>query len=141
MSKINELSTTDSDQVTIQTTDEFGVIGQTTVQSMKYLSNEIDRLNNNINSLYSIDDSGATIATASNRFRKVVVVDINKEPSRINNLGFKHEVENQLRIQELHENLKKAEQQGLQDLAPELQDSVDELKAAAESVQEPYQNK
>ena len=45
MSKINELSTTDSDQVTIQTTDEFGVIGQTTVQSMKYLSNEIDRLN------------------------------------------------------------------------------------------------
>ena len=38
----------------------------------------------------------------------------------------------------LHENLKKAEQQGLKDLSPELEQSVDELKKAAESVQEPY---
>ena len=52
--------------------------------------------------------------------------------------GFKQEVEHQLRVHELHENLKKAEQQGLNDLTPELQDSVDELKKAAESVQEPY---
>ena len=52
--------------------------------------------------------------------------------------GFKQEVELQLRVHELHENLKKAEQQGLKDLTPELQDSVDELKKAAESVQEPY---
>ncbi len=52
--------------------------------------------------------------------------------------GFKTEVEHQLRVQELHENLKKAEQQSLKDLAPELQQSVDELKSAAESVQEPY---
>ncbi|BBO26016.1 MAG: Sec-independent protein translocase protein TatB [Pseudomonadota bacterium] len=52
--------------------------------------------------------------------------------------GFKQEVEHQLRVHELHENLKKAEQQGLKDLTPELQDSVDELKKAAESVQEPY---
>ncbi len=52
--------------------------------------------------------------------------------------GFKQEVEHQLRVHELHENLKKAEQQGLKDLTPELQDSVNELKKAAESVQEPY---
>jgi sec-independent protein translocase protein TatB len=41
-------------------------------------------------------------------------------------------------VHELHENLKKAEQQGLKDLSPELEQSVDELKKAAESVQEPY---
>ena len=52
--------------------------------------------------------------------------------------GFKTEVEEQLRIHELHENLKKAEQQGLNDLDPTLQKSVDELKAAAASVQQPY---
>ncbi len=52
--------------------------------------------------------------------------------------GFKEEVEHQLRVHELHENLKKAEQQGLKDLSPELKNSVDELKQAAESVQEPY---
>ncbi|GEA10204.1 Sec-independent protein translocase protein TatB [Alteromonas sp. KUL49] len=52
--------------------------------------------------------------------------------------GFKQEVEHQLRVHELHENLKKAEQQGLNNLSPELEKSVDELKKAAESVQEPY---
>lgn len=52
--------------------------------------------------------------------------------------GFKQEVEHQLRVHELHENLKKAEQQGLRDLAPEVEQSVEELKKAAESVQEPY---
>ncbi|QJR80511.1 Sec-independent protein translocase subunit TatB [Alteromonas pelagimontana] len=55
--------------------------------------------------------------------------------------GFKQEVEHQLRVHELHENLKKAEQQGLEDISPELQKSVDELKNAAESVQEPYKKK
>ena len=52
--------------------------------------------------------------------------------------GFTEEVEHQLRVHELHENLKKAEQQGLKDLSPELKNSVDELKEAAESVQKPY---
>lgn len=55
--------------------------------------------------------------------------------------GFKNEVEHQLRVQELHENLKKAEQQQLKDLSPELQRSVDELREAADSVNEPYQKK
>ncbi|AYA65857.1 MULTISPECIES: Sec-independent protein translocase protein TatB [unclassified Alteromonas] len=55
--------------------------------------------------------------------------------------GFKQEVEHQLRVHELHENLKKAEQQGLKDIAPELKESVDELKDAAKSVQEPYKKK
>lgn len=52
--------------------------------------------------------------------------------------GFKQEIEQQVRIQELHENLKKAEAQQLKNLAPELQESVDELKAAAASVNSPY---
>ena len=52
--------------------------------------------------------------------------------------GLRNEIEQQLHIQELHENLKKAEQKHFQDLAPEIKESVDELKAAAESVQQPY---
>jgi sec-independent protein translocase protein TatB len=55
--------------------------------------------------------------------------------------GFKNEVERQLQVHELHENLKKAEAKGLKDLSPELQESVDELKQAAESVQYPYKKK
>ncbi len=52
--------------------------------------------------------------------------------------GFKQEVEEQLRVHELHENLKKAEKQGLDNLSPELQSVVDELKASADSVNKPY---
>ncbi|GAA6182939.1 MULTISPECIES: Sec-independent protein translocase protein TatB [Alteromonadaceae] len=52
--------------------------------------------------------------------------------------GFKQEVEEQLRVHELHENLKKAEQQGLENLSPDLQKTVDELKASAASVNKPY---
>lgn len=49
------------------------------------------------------------------------------------------EVEHQLRIHELHENLKKAESLNADDLSPELKASIDELKQAAEAVQNPYE--
>ena len=52
--------------------------------------------------------------------------------------NFKTEIDEQLRIHELHENLKKAESMNMQNLSPELQKSVEELQAAAKSVQEPY---
>jgi sec-independent protein translocase protein TatB len=52
--------------------------------------------------------------------------------------GFQQEIEHQLRVQELHENLKKAEQQGMKDLSPELKESVEQLKSAAKDVQNPY---
>lgn len=48
------------------------------------------------------------------------------------------ELEQELKIQELQENLKKAEQMGMKNLSPDLQQSVDELKKAAEDVQRPY---
>ncbi len=49
-----------------------------------------------------------------------------------------HQVEHELRIQTLHEDLKKAEQQGFEQLDKSLQASVDELKSAAQSVTRPY---
>jgi sec-independent protein translocase protein TatB len=55
--------------------------------------------------------------------------------------GFKTEIEEQLRIHELHENLKKAENMGLDNVSPEVAQSVEELKQAALSVQKPYKKK
>lgn len=49
--------------------------------------------------------------------------------------GLSADMNEQLRVHELHENLKKAEQQGMKNLSPELQASVDELTQAAKSVQ------
>ena len=53
----------------------------------------------------------------------------------------KAEVNEELRIHELHENLKKAEQQNLQELSPELKSSVDELQKAAQSVTHSYKKR
>lgn len=53
----------------------------------------------------------------------------------------KDELSHELKIQELHDNLKKAEEGGLTNLSPELQESVDKLKQAAQDVQKPYANK
>ncbi|MDF2154024.1 Sec-independent protein translocase protein TatB [Vibrio sp. CAU 1672] len=50
----------------------------------------------------------------------------------------KDELSHELKVQELQENLRKAEQMGMNDLSPELKSSVDELKQAAQSVNRPY---
>ncbi|GLP97438.1 Sec-independent protein translocase protein TatB [Paraferrimonas sedimenticola] len=51
----------------------------------------------------------------------------------------KSELESELKLEQLHSDLKKAENKGLKDLSPDLQNSLDELKSAAQSVNRPYQ--
>lgn len=50
----------------------------------------------------------------------------------------KDELSHELKVQELQENLKKAEKMGMDDLSPDLQRSVDELRQAAQEVTRPY---
>ena len=50
-----------------------------------------------------------------------------------------HELSQELKLQELQDSLKKAEQAGLQNLTPELKASMDELKEAAASLKRTYQ--
>ncbi|MDN7138167.1 Sec-independent protein translocase subunit TatB [Pseudidiomarina sp. 1ASP75-14] len=51
------------------------------------------------------------------------------------------ELNHELRIKELHEHLKKAEQMEVDKLSPELQRSMAELREAAAGVQRPYEKK
>lgn len=50
-----------------------------------------------------------------------------------------HELAQELKLQELQDSLKKAEQAGLQHLTPELKASMEELKEATESLKRTYQ--
>lgn len=52
--------------------------------------------------------------------------------------GITSEINHELKVQELHQNLKKAEEQGLRNLSPDLNETVQELKDAAASVNRPY---
>jgi len=88
LSKINSLIATTDSSSSLQITDESGVIRTFTLPSFNSLKSDIDRLNNNINSLYSIDAAGALIATDNtNRFKKIITVDLNREPSEVTSLG------------------------------------------------------
>ncbi len=53
----------------------------------------------------------------------------------------KDELSHELKVQELQDNLRKAEQAGMKDLSPELRSSIEELKQAAQSVNRPYAEK
>jgi hypothetical protein len=88
LSKINSLVTSTDNSITLDITDKSGIARQYTLPSFGYLKNEIDRLNNNLNSIYSINDAGALIQPSNGtKFRKIVTVDLNREPNDLNNLN------------------------------------------------------
>ena len=65
-----------------------------------------------------------------------VRVWVNKVKTFSNNV--QTELKEELRVHELHENLKKAEQMNMQNLSPELAESVKSLKEAANMVNRPF---
>ena len=88
LSKINSLTTTTDSSVNLQVYDENGVLRNFTLPSFSSLKADIDRLNNNINSLYSIDAAGALIQTTNqNQYKKIITVDLNREPTAVGTLG------------------------------------------------------
>ena len=88
LSKINSLSTTTNPSVEVRIFDSNGVLNTYSLPSFTYLKSEIERLNNSINSLYSIDTTGALIQTTSqNQFKKIITVDLNREPNPITELN------------------------------------------------------
>ena len=88
LSKLNNLTTTTESTVNVQIYDEEGVLRNFSLPSFTSLKSEIDRLNNNINSLYSIDAGGSLIQTTSaNQFKKIITVDLNRDPLPVDTIG------------------------------------------------------
>ena len=87
LTKINTIATTTDPTISLQILNENGVLKNYNIPSVNSLKSEIDRLNNNINSMYSIDTTGSLIQTSPNNFKKVITVDLNREPNAISSLG------------------------------------------------------
>lgn len=89
LSKINSLITTTDSSISLQVYDENGVLRNFTLPSFSSLKSDIERLNNNINSLYSIDATGSLIQTSNqNKYKKIITVDLNRDPAPISSIGF-----------------------------------------------------
>jgi hypothetical protein len=86
LNSINSLVTTQAATVNVTIQNSQGLPTTVALPSLSYLKTEIDRLNNNINSLYGLNDNGATVQTANNTFKKVITVDLNREPKDISQL-------------------------------------------------------
>ncbi len=87
LSKLNDLVTTTENSISVKITDENGVLKQFNLPSIGFLKSEIDRLNNNINTLYSIDSAGSIIQPANNKFKKIITADLNREPTTVGSLN------------------------------------------------------
>lgn len=88
LGQINSLTTTQDQSVNIKIYDENGILRTFAVPSFTSLKADIDRLNNNINSLYSIDSGSAMISTSNqNKYKKIITVDLNREPNAVGTLG------------------------------------------------------
>lgn len=88
LSKLNSLSTTTEPSIDIRVFDNNGVLTTYSLPSFTFMKAEMERMNNSINSIYNIDTTGALIQTSSqNKFKKVVTVDLNKEPNPVDSLG------------------------------------------------------
>ncbi len=87
LTKLNTVATTTDPTVSVQIFDDNGVLRNYTLPTVSSLKAEIERLNNNINSLYSIDTTGSLIQTSPDTFKKVITIDLNREPAPISNLG------------------------------------------------------
>lgn len=88
LAKISSLTTTSDSTISLQIYDENGVLRNFTLPSFTSLKADIDRLSNNINSLYGIDSVGAIIQTSTqNKFKKIITVDLNRDPIPVGTLG------------------------------------------------------
>lgn len=88
LSKLNSLATTTDPTVKIDIIDETGNLRSFTIPTNNGLKADIERLNANITSLYSLDASGSMISTSnSNKFKKIITVDLNREPVSIGSLN------------------------------------------------------
>lgn len=83
LQNINNLTTTNASSANITYVDSTGAPTQVNLPSFSYFQSEINRLNNNINTLYGLNNNGAIMQTGPNSFQRIITVDLNLEPADI----------------------------------------------------------
>lgn len=86
LSNLNKLNTTSEPSTTMSIYDDNGNLTNVTLPSLNYIKSELQRIDNNVKSLYNIDKSGSLV-NVNGTFKKVVAVDLNQEPMNISTIG------------------------------------------------------
>jgi hypothetical protein len=81
LTNLSKITETQDTTVSFTVADENGASKSYTMPSLLGIQKELQRLDTNIRSLYSIDSAGSLIrAEGSNNFKKIITVDLNREP-------------------------------------------------------------
>lgn len=87
LSKLSEVTTSTKESVQVSLVDENGIPRTYSLPTISSLRSEIRRLDSNIKTMYNIDTTGSLVQTSPGNFKKVVAVDLNRDPAPIATLG------------------------------------------------------
>jgi hypothetical protein len=81
LTNLSKITETQNTTIDFTVADENGAAKTYTMPSLLGINKELQRLESNIKSLYSIDGPGSLIRTeGSNNFKKIITIDLNREP-------------------------------------------------------------
>lgn len=86
-SKVNEAITSEADSITLNVEDKDGEITQYTIPSFGYLTQSIERLNNNIEALCNVDSNGSAVQLSDGTYRKLMLMRLPSEAPTITSLN------------------------------------------------------
>ena len=88
LTSISELTATSSSSVSISISDQSGIASTFTLPSVGYLQSQINVMNNNLNSILNITNTGSVTVNTSgqNNYQKIITVDLNLEPNDVSNI-------------------------------------------------------
>ncbi len=87
MTSLNEVVSSTEDTINIPIVDENGQTQVVSLPTVGFFKTELDRLNQNIKTLSTVDQRGAVIQPSRNEFKRVFIADINREPNPVSELS------------------------------------------------------
>lgn len=83
LATMSEVVTSNKNQVTTEVTDDKDQKQTISFPTVGFLGSEIARINQNVNTISSVDQRGAIIQPSRNEYGKIIRVDLNREPNPI----------------------------------------------------------
>src|SRR6266403_416569 len=87
IASLNQAISSTENNIQVQIVDENQQVHTVNLPSLGYIKSELERLNQNLRTLSSVDQRGATIQPARNEYSKIIKVDLNREPNSLGELS------------------------------------------------------
>ena len=87
MNAINKVVISTDSQIAFESKDAAGNSVTTSLPSVGYFQSELEMLRSSLSTLAGVDQRGATIQTARNEYKRIIVSNTNREPNPMQEIG------------------------------------------------------